>query len=104
MTAKYLQIKLEPRAQQEIGEAFHWWQENRQAAPALFLDELTRALDLVRTQPHIGQHAQKASLKGVRRILLRRTRYLLYYCVLQNENFIIVLSLWHANRGRGPGV
>jgi hypothetical protein len=40
--------------------------------------------------------------RGVRRLLLRATRYHVYYRV--REETLEVLALWHATRGTGPGL
>ncbi len=39
---------------------------------------------------------------GVRRLLLRATRYHVYYRV--RDETLEVLAVWHATRGTGPGL
>jgi plasmid stabilization system protein ParE len=90
------------RASHEIEEAGAWWRANRPAAPDLFLTELSRALQLVAASPEIGALATNSSLRGVRRVLLSRIRYHLYYRV--ESDTVEVLALWHASRRSGPSV
>jgi plasmid stabilization system protein ParE len=60
---------------------------------------------LIATQPEVGAKAQNAKLASVRRILIRRVRYHLYYRLVGSSNpSVEVLAVWHASRGRGPGV
>ena len=102
--SKRLPIRLEPRAQEEIESIARWWAGNRPAAPTLFLDELERAYELIRNQPQLGQPARATSLASVRRVLLRRSRYYLYYRESSDQQSVVVLSAWHASRGQEPGV
>jgi hypothetical protein len=67
------------RAAQEIETAGAWWRANRPAAPDLFSTELTHALQLVAARPEIGARATNSRLRGVRRVLLSRIRYHLYF-------------------------
>jgi hypothetical protein len=38
----------------------------------------------------------------VRRTILRRTGYHLYYQLDEADHCVWILSIWHARRGRGP--
>ena len=58
-----------------------WWRENRPAAPDLLEQELQSVLALVASAPTLGAVARDARVKDVRRVLLRRTRYHVYYWV-----------------------
>lgn len=78
-----------------------WWTANREAAPALFRDELSGAIDRISRLPGTG--APFASqLPGVRRALLPRCRYHVYYTVHPARREVIVRAVWHAARGQGP--
>jgi hypothetical protein len=67
------------RASRQVAEAERWWRDNRTKAPDALRDELEQALKLIATQPEVGARAQNAKLASVRRILIRRVRYHLYY-------------------------
>jgi len=79
-----------------------WWRENRPAAPFAVRDELARALALITVQPGLGAPATNVRLRGVRRLLLARVGYWLYYCEAADQ--IDVIAFWHVKRGRGPTV
>ena len=95
-----LPIRFTSRAAKQTEVAGHWWRENRTKAPEALREELEQALQLIASQPELGATAQSARLSGVRRILLSRVRYHLYYRVLESPTRSIeVLALWHASRG-----
>lgn len=88
-----------------MDEAGQWWQEHRTKAPAALREELEGALLLIASQPDVGAQARNTKLKGVRRILLRRVGYHLYYRLLDTPSRSIqVVALWHTSRGQGPGL
>jgi hypothetical protein len=79
-----------------------WWRENRSASPSLFSDELDDALRLLEAQPDAGQPFARPGFASLRRLLLRQTRYWLYYEHLASSGVVLVRALWSAVRGRGP--
>ena len=100
-----LPIRFTRRASRQVDEAGQWWQEHRTKAPAALREELERALQLIGSQPDVGARARNTNLAGVRRILLRRVGYHLYYRLLDTPSRSIqVVALWHASRGQGPGL
>jgi plasmid stabilization system protein ParE len=103
LPARYL-VKPTPRAAAEIRRASAWWRANRPAAPLALADDLERAFELVTAQPGIGARARNAKKESVRRLLLSRTGYYLYYQVNGGAGRIEILALWHARRGREPSV
>lgn len=93
-------VQATPKAEAQIREIDDWWRKNRLAAPDLFLDELSESFDLLSGAPQIGRLYRQSPVKGVRRLLLRGTRYHIYYVTSLNE--VRVLAVWHAQRGAGP--
>jgi plasmid stabilization system protein ParE len=89
-----------PEADQQIREVDGWWHANRPASPDLFADELGSAFDIIARTPNIGRSYQHPTVRGTRRILLRQTRYHVYY--VASAEAVIVLAVWHARRGIGP--
>ena len=77
-----------------------WWRGHRLASPQLFFEELTAALNVVGLTPHIGRLYRQSPVLGTRRLLLKGTRYHVYYVPLGAE--VRVLAVWHARRGVGP--
>ena len=95
-----MKVVVAPEAADDIEAASHWWQANRPKAPGLFEKELAEALELVAQVPHAGAQLRRGGPAGTRRVPLGRTRYLLYYRVLETEGTVRVLRLWHASRRR----
>jgi plasmid stabilization system protein ParE len=50
--------------------------------------------------PSFGSPFLSTRAQGVRRVLLRRTRYHLYYRIVGDD--IEILAFWHAGRGTPP--
>jgi plasmid stabilization system protein ParE len=93
-------LRVSRRAARQVRDASAWWTANRDKAPAAFADDLAEAFELVASHPHAGEVVEHVRIPAARRLLLRRTRYQLYYVV--EEDVVIVLALWHSSRGRGP--
>ena len=90
------------RAAGQVESAGQWWRKNRRESPDALSEELVRTLDLITRQPGIGLPAQNTRLSGVRRILLPRVGYFLFYRVETEKQVIQVLAFWHTKRGSGP--
>jgi plasmid stabilization system protein ParE len=88
-------------AEHQIREASDWWYEHRESAPGLFKSELERAFELIVQYPEAAPIARTPELPGVRRVLLPRTRFYLYYRVT-SQGTVEVLALWHTSRGESP--
>lgn len=97
-----LALVFQRRATREIEEIDEWWRSNRPSAPDLFLTELERMLSALALMPTLGTPAKSERARGVRRLLLRQTRYHVYYRV--RGETLEVLAVWHAVRGTGPGL
>ncbi len=96
-----MKLRITPEADAQIAEIDRWWQENRAAAPGLFLDELAVAFDLIERLPGAGRRHRAGGVPGLRRLLLRASRYHVYYAPV-DERTIAVLAVWSAVRGSGP--
>jgi plasmid stabilization system protein ParE len=95
-----LPVRTTPDADAQIREIDDWWRKNRSAVPDLFLHELTAAFDIISHTPHIGRLYRQSPVPGARRVLLKGTRYHVYYVPHPDE--ARVLAVWHAQRGVGP--
>ena len=93
-----LPLQTTRRAAREIRAASKWWDENRPAAPDAFRDAIDKAFELICTQPNIGAIATNVKLPGVRRILLSKVQYYLYYRVKSKPQVIEVVAIWHTSR------
>lgn len=97
-----LPVTTTPEADAQIRTIDDWWRKNRHASPNLFFDELSSAFDLLAHAPNIGRLYRRSPVPGVRRLLLRATRYHVYYVPSVLE--VRVLAIWHGERGVGPPV
>ena len=95
-----LPVTTTPEADAQIRVIDAWWRENRLASPDLFLEELSITFEVIGRAPHIGRLYRRAPVPGTRRVLLKRTRYHVYY--VANDRRVLVLALWHGQRGVGP--
>jgi len=84
-------VLLAPEAQEQAGIIDAWWRENRPSAPELFASELSNALSVLAAAARIGQPFAHPRLPGVRRLLLRSTRYHVYYRA--REELVIVVAI-----------
>jgi len=95
-----LPVRTTPEADAQIRDIDNWWRRNRLAAPDLFLHELTASFEILGDAPQIGRLYRHAPVPGVRRLVLKGTRYHVYYVPGTDE--VRVLAVWHAQRGIGP--
>jgi plasmid stabilization system protein ParE len=94
-------IRVSPKAEIQIRVAADWWLENRPKAPDAFAEEIERTFDLVRSLPSVGEPVKHPRVSGVRRVLLGRVQYYLYYRTVSDEA-VEILALWHTSRGTRP--
>jgi plasmid stabilization system protein ParE len=92
------------KARQLIERIGRWWVTNREAAPDLFFAELDAAIELLETSPEVGSPYRTKQGDVVRRILLPRTNYHVYYRIELELDLVLVISVWSTHRGRGPSL
>ena len=93
-------VVLTPEAFQQALTIDTWWHTERTAAPQLFSEELSAALAPLGTLPQAGRGYPLPTVPDVRRVLLRSSRYHVYYKI--HEDAVIILAVWSAVRGTGP--
>lgn len=84
----------------QIEAASGWWREHRDKAPDAFDEDLDKAFQLLRDNPHAGTPV-RARRVGVRSMWLERIGYFLYYRE-RGDQLIEILAIWHAARGSRP--
>lgn len=97
-----LRVKVSARAASQIRKAAEWWAENRPAAPGAVRTDIGDALALLAQQPGIGTAYEGTRTKGVRRLLVGRIRYFIYYRFTLDT--LEVLAVWHMSRGKQPSL
>jgi plasmid stabilization system protein ParE len=93
-----VRVALSGQAATQAQEIDGWWRDNRLAAPDLFTRELEEALQALEQMPSLGTRYEPKP--DVRRLLLRRTQYHLYF--VEEGDTLYVVSVWSALRGHGP--
>ena len=95
-------VVLSPRASGHVDLIDAWWRIWRPAAPELFAVELSAGLERLAAAPMIGLVCAGPGRLPLRRMLLRQTRYNIYYMVRPRLHRVDVVAVWHASRGKGP--
>ena len=95
-----LPVRTTPEADAQILEIDSWWRRNRHASPNLFADELAASFDIISHAPNIGRLYRHSPVPGTRRLLIKGTRYHVYY--VPHADDVRVLAVWHGQRGGGP--
>jgi plasmid stabilization system protein ParE len=95
-------VELSPQARAQVADINLWWAENRPAAPTLVAAEFETAIQRLSSSPESGRcHAQGKQVQ-VRKILMPRSRYHLYYEVDPPNRLVTILAVWHVSRGQRP--
>ena len=81
-----------PRADLDVEAAFEWYENERSGLGLEFLDELRATYDRIADGPLKYQLIRF----GIRRALLRRFPYAVYFAV--EEAVVVVLTVLHASR------
>ncbi len=97
-------LRVAPRAESTIREAAAWWLDNRPKAPHAFEEDLEKAFGLISSLPRAGQSVRHSRIDGIRRVLMGRVRYYLYYRVDEDAEAVEVLAAWHASRKGHPNL
>jgi len=91
-------ISIVPEARRQLRAAAAWWAEYRPAARDLFRQEIRIAAEQLRAAPLSGiRHNRR-----VRTVLLRKTRYQLFYAYVGSINTIVIVAVWSTSRGEAP--
>ena len=97
-----MKVEIGKRARRQAERASSWWEENRPQAPLLFEDELGRALQQLLSVPRSGVLYPTKKRPELRRILLPKTEYHVYFALERGGTVIVIHALWGALRGREP--
>lgn len=92
-------VEFAPGAAQQALEARDWWTTNREKAPGAFDEDFSELIEMLEHVPR-GVGAAIAQRPGVRRAVLRRVRYNVYFRI--EGTVVLILAVWHASRGDMP--
>jgi toxin ParE1/3/4 len=87
-----LSIVLRPEAEEEIHEAYQWYQEQSPGLGEEFLRCVDAALNHLKRHPEVGPLVHH----DIRRTLIRRFPYSLFYLVEERE--LVILAVFHGRR------
>lgn len=82
----------EPQVDLDIEAAFHWYENEQSELGQEFLNELHASYNRIVEGPLKYQELRS----GIRRALLRRFPYAIYFAI--HSNVIVVLAVLHASR------
>lgn len=99
---KAYRVELSPEALEQAQAIRAWWIENRTAASNLFVDELGAAIRKLGSVPQAGARYEATVLREMRRVLMPRTRYHVYYTVDGDSRLVRIHAIWHTSRGQEP--
>jgi len=97
---KRFEVVVVPTALEQVRKVDEWWQRERVSVPDLFVEEFCAALDRLAAVPSSGAVYDGGHRRDLRRLLMPRTRYHVYYVAAQDR--VAVLAVWHATRGERP--
>jgi hypothetical protein len=89
-----------PEADADAHQIDEWWTQNRGAAPNLFVEELADALSLLEMEAGVGVRCVHREIPGLRRYLLRSTRYHVYF--VYSDDLVVVIGIWGAMQRTTP--
>lgn len=95
-----MRVKVAPEAAARLDVIDDWWRANRPVARDLFASEFDGDALSLSAAPRMGQPVEHPKITGLRRALLRATRFHVYYRVRAGE--VEVVAAWSCLRGRGP--
>ena len=97
-----LQIIPSDEAEFQIAELGAWWRRNRTSAPNLFRDNLRKTFATLAESPLIGTPYECEGVPGLRRILVRKTPYHVYYVPALEGGKLYVVAVWSGMLAEGP--
>lgn len=94
------QVRISADAEIRLNAIRAWWVPNRPAAPGLFDREFDAAIEAIAEAPTTFPIYRQEMATEVRRVLLCKTRYAVYYATESATTLIV--AVWHTRRGQLP--
>lgn len=100
-----MRVRFTPEALLAVREKRAWWQQHRDKAPDLFVQELATIVGKLREGAD-NERQQYAARGGhiIWRILMPKTRNHIYYRLNEGAAEVEVLLVWNSTAGRAPDV
>ena len=80
----------------QMDRALRWWSAHRDKSPGLLSREIGQVLDLIAVRPQLGQRASTRRFGALHRLLLPRSKFHLYYRIVEDEMRVELLLFRHA--------
>lgn len=98
-----MRVRFTPEARLAVREKRMWWQQHREKAPRLFVEELAAVVAKLREGAD-KERQQYAAQSGriIWRLLMPRTRNHVYYRVDETAGDVEILLVWNAVAGAAP--
>jgi hypothetical protein len=98
-----VRVRFTPEARLAVREKRTWWEQHREKAPRLFVEELAAVVAKLREGAD-KERQQYAARSGriIWRLLMPKTRTHVYYRVSGAAGDIEILVLWNATAGATP--
>ena len=93
-----MKLQLTPRAVSNLRDIADYLQSRNPAAAERVADAIRGSLDLLLIVPSAGRPQRT---EGVRKLVVRRYPYLVYYTVNELDEEVVVLSIRHSSQRRG---
>ena len=95
-----MRVRLTDEARRQARLVRAWWRSHRDERLA-FDEDLVAARDRLKTGP---KHKVYGFIDGepIRRMLLERTGYHLYYVIYESNDLVRIVAIWGATLGAGP--
>jgi toxin ParE1/3/4 len=92
-----MKVRFTPRAARDLADIADYIRERSPAAAQRVRDAILEALRNLASFPHIGR---RQNVEHVRRLVIRRYGYLVYYEADESAREVVVLAIRHPSRRR----
>jgi|SRR5215510_4044352 len=92
-----MKVRLTPRAARDLADIADYLRERNPTAAGAVRDAILESLRNLASLPHIGR---RQNVENVRRLVVRRYGYLIYYEANEVADEIVILTIRHSSRRR----
>ncbi len=88
-------VELLSQAEDELSDAYDWYEEQQTGLGNKFYDEISHYLNLIEDNPY---YFPVKYTEGLRSASLNKFPFLILYWIEEADNIIFVLSIFHTSR------
>ena len=97
-----MKIRITKRAEKDAARIDARWREKKDKSPELFAQEFRAAVERLRIVRNAGTPFPTESRPTLRRVLMERSQYHVYFVVYEQLQEIRIMVIWGARRRRPP--